>query len=196
LRILLVTPCKIRLPEPAKFRYQALKLKLEIHLSKIISTASSARSHPIKERKLATYLHAMSFGFSVGDFVAGAQLAYTLCEALSDSKGSAREYQELIAQLNVVHKVLLQVDQLRAAKQLAEATVNALLFTVNSTNETMEAFLDQNEAYHESFKPRGSGNAVKDLFRKGKWATQMSENVRYGSTSEVRDTISDIQVLG
>jgi hypothetical protein len=97
----------------------------------------------------------MSFGFSVGDFLAGAQLAYTLCQALSDSKDSAREYQELIAQLDVVHKVLLQVDQLRAAKQLAQAIVNALLFTVNSTNAAMERFIEQNEAYHESLKPGG-----------------------------------------
>jgi hypothetical protein len=122
----------------------------------------------------------MSFGFSVGDFVAGAQLAYTLCQALSDSKGSAQEYQELITQLDVVHKVLLQVDQLRAAKQLAQATVNALLFTVNSTNVAMERFIEQNEAYHESLKPGGSGHSLKDLFRKAKWGTQMSEKVSNG----------------
>lgn len=121
----------------------------------------------------------MSFGFSVGDFVAGAQLAHTLCQALSDSRGSAKEYQELIAQLDVVHKVLVQVDQLRAANQLAQATVNALLFAVNSTNTAMEKFIEQNEAYHDSLKPGGSGNSLKDLFRKGMWGTHMSEKARY-----------------
>jgi hypothetical protein len=117
----------------------------------------------------------MSFGFSVGDFLAVAQLAYALGKALSDSKGAAKEYNDLISELNVVHKVLLQVDELRAANQLAQATVNALLFTVNTTNVVMETFLDEHEAYEESMKPRGSGNPVKDLYRKGKWATQMSD---------------------
>jgi hypothetical protein len=138
----------------------------------------------------------MSSGFSFGDFVAGAQLAYTLCQALSDSKGSAREYQELMAQLDVVHKVLLQVDQLCAANQLAQATVNALLFTVNSANAAMERFIEQNEAYSESLKPVGSGNLIKDLFRKGKWGTQMSDRVRYGLPYEFRDTTSNFQILG
>jgi hypothetical protein len=54
----------------------------------------------------------MSFGFSVGDFLAVAQLAYTLGKSLSYSKGASKEYQELITELNVVHKVLLQVDEL------------------------------------------------------------------------------------
>lgn len=121
----------------------------------------------------------MSFGFSVGDFLAGAELAITIRNALSESKGAAIEYRELIAELEVVHKVLLQVDQLRAANQLSQSTVNALLFTVNATNEIMESFLDRNEEYGESLKPAGSGNLIKDLFRKGKWVTRMPEKVRH-----------------
>jgi len=117
----------------------------------------------------------MSFGFSVGDFLAVAQLAYTLGKALSDSKGAAKEYKDLISELNVVHKVLFQVDELRAANQMAKATVNALLFTVNTTNVVMETFLDEHEAYEESLKPGGSRNPVKDLYMKGKWATQMPD---------------------
>lgn len=117
----------------------------------------------------------MSFGFSVGDFLAVAQLAYTLGKALSDSKGAAKEYKDLIAELNVVHKVLIQVDKLRAANQIAKATVNALLFTVNTANVVMETFLDEHEGYKESLKSGGSGNPVKDLYRKGKWATQMPD---------------------
>ena len=117
----------------------------------------------------------MSFGFSVGDFVATAQLAYTLGTALSDSKGAAKVYKDLIAELNVVHKVLLQVDELRAANQMAKATVNALLFTVNTTNVVMETFLDEHEGYEKSLRSGGSGNTVKDIYKKGKWATQMPD---------------------
>ncbi|KAK7705574.1 hypothetical protein SLS64_007941 [Diaporthe eres] len=115
----------------------------------------------------------MSFGFGVGDFLAVAKLAIDLSKALSDSAGATQQYEELIAILNVVHKVLLQVDQLRGANQLAQATVNALLFTVNTTNVTMETFLDQHAAYRKSFRPGGSGSRVNDIFQKGKWAIHM-----------------------
>jgi len=38
----------------------------------------------------------MSFGFSVGDFLAGAALAYNTYKALSDREGSSKQYRELI----------------------------------------------------------------------------------------------------
>ncbi|KAE9584012.1 hypothetical protein CGMCC3_g370 [Colletotrichum fructicola] len=41
-----------------------------------------------------------TFGFSVGDFLAGAELAIKLSKALSDSSGAGREYRELMAELN------------------------------------------------------------------------------------------------
>lgn len=114
--------------------------------------------------------------------MAGANLAIQLFNALSDARGSAKEYRELIAELNVVHKVLLQVDQLQAANQLAQATVNALLFTVNAANETMISFLDQYHYYEESLRQGGSRNVVKDSFRKGKWAFQMPDQVSQHSS--------------
>lgn len=120
---------------------------------------------------------AMSFGFSVGDFLAGATLAYTLGKALSDSQGSVHEYKELIAELNVVNKVLIHVEQLRATNQLAQSTVNALLFAVNASNEAIESFLHRQQAYIESFRDGGSGNIIKDVYRKGKWATVAPEHV-------------------
>jgi hypothetical protein len=119
----------------------------------------------------------MSFGFSVGDFIAGAQLAYKLCKAVSDVKGSAKELQELVTQLDVVHKVLIQVDQLRATNQLAQPTVNALLFVVNTANETMGSFLHQNQPYFESLKAGGSGFSATDAYRKLKWPMQMPNRV-------------------
>lgn len=119
----------------------------------------------------------MSFGFSVGDILAGAELAYTLYAALSDAHGAASEYRQLGKELLVVHRVLLHVDQLRAANQLAQATVNALLFSVNTTNEAIGSFLTQYETYQSSLGPDGPKNLVKVAFKKGKWAIQMPDKV-------------------
>jgi hypothetical protein len=110
----------------------------------------------------------MSFGFSVGDLLGGASLAYQLWKALSETKGSALDYQQLIAELNVVHKVLIQVEELSVSNQLAQATLNALLFTTNSANEAMKVFLADHEKYRETLKPGGSGNVLKDGWNKMK----------------------------
>ncbi|KUJ10528.1 uncharacterized protein LY89DRAFT_787539 [Mollisia scopiformis] len=115
----------------------------------------------------------MSFGFSVGDILGGANLAYNLCKSLSAAKGSAREYSKLIKELDTVHKVLLQVEQLRESNQLRKETLNALLFTVNTTNEAMEDFMIRCKAYKDSLRPGGSGNIWKDGWMKGKWSVQM-----------------------
>jgi hypothetical protein len=119
----------------------------------------------------------MSFGFSVGDILGGASLAYRLCKALSETKGSARDYQQLIAELNVVHKVLIQVEQLRASNQLAQATLNALLFITNSANEAMEVFLADHNKYIESLKQGGSGNILKDSWKKVRWGLGVDSGV-------------------
>ncbi|CZR69574.1 uncharacterized protein PAC_19474 [Phialocephala subalpina] len=125
----------------------------------------------------------MSFGFSVGDILGGASLAYQLCKALSETKGSARDYQQLIAELNVVHKVLIQVEQLRVSNQLAQATLNAVLFTTNAANEAMEVFLADHEKYRESLKEGGSGNVLKDSWRKWQWTfTMETERTKLSQT--------------
>ena len=80
-------------------------------------------------------------------FLACGELAYTLVQSLSAAEGSAQEYQGLMTGLNVVYKVLLQVDQLRAANQLAQATTTSLLFTVAPTIDVMESFLTYYESY-------------------------------------------------
>lgn len=69
----------------------------------------------------------MSFGFGVGDFIAGAQLASKLCEILSDSGESVQEYQELITKLSAVQSVLDRVKELCTTRQPPQATTNALL---------------------------------------------------------------------
>lgn len=100
----------------------------------------------------------MSFSFSIGDFLAGAALAYNIY--ISDLDGSSKQYRELITSLNIVHKVFMQVEQIRISSTLAQPTLNALLFTVNSANECMVSFLTEYEKYADSLKERGSGNAI------------------------------------
>jgi hypothetical protein len=50
----------------------------------------------------------ITFG-SVGDIIAVGQIAWSLAQALTDSKGSAKEYQDLVKELRAFERAVLQV---------------------------------------------------------------------------------------
>lgn len=51
----------------------------------------------------------ITFG-SVGDIITVGQIAWSLAKSLSDSRGSAKEYQGLIKELETFDQALLQVS--------------------------------------------------------------------------------------
>ena len=51
----------------------------------------------------------ITFG-SVGDIIAVSQIARSLVRALNDAKGSAKEYQELLKELQAFDQAILQVN--------------------------------------------------------------------------------------
>jgi len=123
----------------------------------------------------------MSFGFSAGDFIAAATLAYKLVVALSESSGSSMEYQQLIQDLSCVHRTLIQVEDMRSANQLNQSTINALRHQVDGTMKPMEVFLEKTEKYRKSLGAAnfsGSGSAVKDSWRKMGWALHKGSDVK------------------
>ena len=52
----------------------------------------------------------ITFG-SVGDIIAVGQAAFALAQALTDSRGSAKEYQELVKELRAFDQALLQASE-------------------------------------------------------------------------------------
>jgi len=91
----------------------------------------------------------MSFGFSVGDFLAGAKLIADLTRALSASKGASMEYQQLILDLQVVEITLVQIDQMRLASQLNTSALNALCWIAQSTATSIADFMQRTKKYQE-----------------------------------------------
>ena len=120
----------------------------------------------------------MSFGFSVGDFVAAANLAYKLVLALSDSSGSSMEYQQLILDLSCVRRTLLQVEQMKNANQLNPSTINALRYQVENTKQPIRAFLEKTEKYRKALGGFGPSNTVKDSWRKIGWSLLKTDEVK------------------
>jgi hypothetical protein len=89
----------------------------------------------------------MSFGYSVGDFIAGANLTYRLIRALSASQGASIEYQEAMVELGAIQQAFLQVSQMRASSILSQATINAASHIIISSLEIIGRFLDKSQKY-------------------------------------------------
>jgi hypothetical protein len=112
----------------------------------------------------------MSFGFSVGDFLNGATLAYDLIGALSSSCGSSLVYQQLIHELEIVRLTCVEIESLRSSQQLNRSLLNALTHLVRDCNKAMEQCAASVECYRESLQPGGSGSTIADSWKKMGWS--------------------------
>ncbi|GLA62912.1 hypothetical protein AtubIFM54640_004048 [Aspergillus tubingensis] len=95
----------------------------------------------------------MSLGTAVGDILACARHAYKLYQEMSKVHGSSREYWTLSSRLLTVHKVLLQVEQLRAANQLTQSTLNAIRFLASRMSEAITGFVNRLEDFEKVSSP-------------------------------------------
>jgi hypothetical protein len=111
----------------------------------------------------------VGFGFSAGDFIAALDLVTTIVSALRESGGSSTEYQALVSQLYTLETALLRVKRLELDEsQYAE--VIALRQAAAQCQTTIDAFWKKIQKYQPSLGEGGSGNRVKDSWRKVKWA--------------------------
>ena len=67
----------------------------------------------------------MSFGFSVGDFLAVGKLILDITKSLQSVGGAKSEYQEVIRQLKILNNALQQLHQL-GKRDRTTATVQAI----------------------------------------------------------------------
>jgi hypothetical protein len=151
-----------------------------------LSSRPSFPTHVNPSRLCASFKHlhslfyhfAMSFGYSFGDFVAGANLSYRLIRALSETRGASLEYQEAINELASMQHTFLQVGQMRPSSTLSWATINAASYIVLSSVNLIAEFLEKTKKYREHFCGSGSGNAVSDGWRKMGWVLFKSDELK------------------
>ncbi|OJZ85354.1 hypothetical protein ASPFODRAFT_62011 [Aspergillus luchuensis CBS 106.47] len=116
----------------------------------------------------------MMLGTGVGDILACARLAYKIYQELSETNGFFREYRTTSSRLLTVHKALLQVEQLRAANQLTQSTLNAIRFLASRMSEAINGFVSTLEGIRAS-QAGWSGLALKDIFSPGKPSSEMTD---------------------
>ncbi|KAK7915275.1 hypothetical protein PG985_012978 [Apiospora marii] len=119
---------------------------------------------------------AASFSFgSFGDIITTAQLVWRLAQALSDSRGSAPEFRELVKELNFFYGALSNVPQTTELQRLAAE----LQHVTDDCRRMIESFLEKGlERYGKSFlKPRGSPKTVGDWLKRIRWASLEKDDV-------------------
>ena len=120
----------------------------------------------------------MSFGYSVGDFIAGANLTYRLIQALSETQGACVEYQEAMHELSSIQHTFLQVSQMKPSPLLNQATINAASHIVLSSMEIIGRFLERTKKYQKRLSGKPGGSVVADSWRKMGWALFKKEELK------------------
>jgi hypothetical protein len=121
----------------------------------------------------------ITFG-SVGDIISICLIVKDLVDTLNRSRGSSAEYSEVIRELWVLDRALLEVELLSRTHS-ATVELNALCETARQTVEkcrlTVEAFSRRIKKYGTSLGEAGSGNIMKDAALKLRWQFSQKDEV-------------------
>jgi hypothetical protein len=121
----------------------------------------------------------ITFG-SVGDIISICLIVKDLVDTLNKSRASSAEYSEVIRELWILDRALLEVELLSRTLS-ATVELNALCETARQTVEkcrlTVEAFSRRIEKYGTSLGEAGSGNIMKDAALKLRWQFSQKDGV-------------------
>ncbi|KAH6682232.1 hypothetical protein F5X68DRAFT_233950 [Plectosphaerella plurivora] len=113
---------------------------------------------------------AASFSFgSVGDIIALCQIAVELGRALDDTRGSAKEYQDLQQDLFDFVNVIAAYQQYQSSPWM-QGLGHVVQDVVEQCTAVLEGARDSwLRKYGKHLRPSGSGSWVKDTYKKVKW---------------------------
>jgi hypothetical protein len=120
----------------------------------------------------------MSFGFSVGDFIAVGHTFIKIYTALKDSTGSAAEFQSLKLIRGSLGTALAEVrGRIRSPTPypIPKSLVNAATVLLDKCSQHLERFDEITRDYAVSLAPGGSTNKGKDALRKIQWGKTKDE---------------------
>jgi hypothetical protein len=137
----------------------------------------------------------ITFG-SIGDIISVCLIIKDLVAALDDSRGSTTEYREVIRELWVLDRALLEVNLLsRTCDNTIE--LNALCKTARQAAEncrhSIESFSRKVRKYGSSLDEGGSKNVFRDTAMKIRWVSQKDDLAKF--RAEVNAHSSSINML-
>ena len=120
----------------------------------------------------------MSFGYSVSDLLAGANLTCQLIHALSNTQGAYSEYQEAVQELRVVQQTFLQVTQLKPSNLVSQSALNGASHIMLSSMKVIEDFLNRTRGYEKRLSGTSHKSLVVDSWCRVDWALFKKEELR------------------
>ena len=120
----------------------------------------------------------MSFGFSVGDFIAVGKLIIQISSALHESAGATTEYQSLLLRLDSLMETLRLADRSIRGSQLQPSATNAIVKHLDRCSAHLRKFNTVIEKHRKSLSKGGSGNRFKDSWRKIGWSLYTKEEIK------------------
>lgn len=120
----------------------------------------------------------MSFGFSIGDFVAVGKLVIEIGSALRESTGASAEYQSVLLRLDSLMNTLRIAELSILSTQLPQSATNAIKKHLERCAEHLRKFSAAVEKHKKSLSKGRSGSRVKDSWRKMGWALFTKEEVK------------------
>ncbi|RSM02594.1 hypothetical protein CEP52_007900 [Fusarium oligoseptatum] len=126
----------------------------------------------------------MSFGYSVGDVIAGANLTYRLIRIMADTRGGSVEFLEAMSELSAMQQAFFQVGNIRSHEMLPAATVNAASHIVLSSMDIIAKFLERSKHYQRILGDSRASSTFESSWCKVGWTLYKSHELR-----DLRDTL-------
>lgn len=114
----------------------------------------------------------LAFG-AVGDFIAVIALIKDIITALDDSRGSAKDYRDVVHSLEILQRTVEQVSKIYddhgVAKDLSDLRILAMN-SVSRIQQGLKAFRDGNRKFESSLGTGAKKNVFQDVVRKIQWS--------------------------
>ncbi|VUC19984.1 unnamed protein product [Clonostachys rosea] len=143
----------------------------------------------------------MSFGYSVSDFITGANITYRLIRVLADSSGASEEYQDAMLELSAMQQAFLQVSQMTQNPVIPQATINSASHIVMSAMDIISHFLDRSRIYQKklgggtkSNENESLASRTEDSWTKVGWSLFKREELK-DLRDRLQSKLSSIQLL-
>jgi hypothetical protein len=120
----------------------------------------------------------MSFGFSVGDFIAVGKLISDITSSLQTIGGAKSEYQELIREFNSLSAALRYLDQLQNKTSTPSKLLDSIKCAALSCRYPLEAFLSKIRKYEASLSPWNQFRTGKTVADKLRWTFGEKDDIR------------------
>lgn len=128
-------------------------------------------------RSLPVLAPAMSFGFSVGDFLAVGSLINDIVCSLREAGGSKSEHQELVRELESLQQALSHLDKLQLGKS-SQTSLESIKYAAYSCRRPLEQFLGKIKKYEKSLGVWSQRSSLKSATDKLRWAFGEKDEIR------------------